>query len=140
MQYLPNTVQDIILFPQYFIPDNNLSINQKIYLSFQLNNTSKINQELLKNINKFKECQTCFVTDFINTDYYYLKNKPIYKFLLYTLLKQKKKSTIHLIESNNITNYNFLNYVFNNHIYINNSSNIDIEHSINRALITSIYN
>ena len=140
MQYLPDTVQDIILFPQYFKPDNNLSINQKIYLSFQLNNTSKINQELLKNINKFKECQNCFITDFINIDYYYLKNKPIYKFLLYILLIQKKKSTTHLIESHNITNYNFLDYVFNNHTYINNSSNIDIEHSINRALITSIYN
>ena len=139
MQYLPDTVQDIILFPQYFKPDNDLSINQKIYLSFQLNNTSKINQELLKNINKFKECQNCFITDFINIDYYYLKNKPIYKFLLYILLIQKKKSTTHLIESNNIKNYNFLDYVFNNHTYINNSSNIDIEHHINTGFITSIY-
>lgn len=131
MQYLPDELQNIIVFPKYYKPINKLSFNQKLYLLFQFRNTNYINLELNKTINKFKNIQNYFINNYIDSDSYYLSNKPIYKFLLYKLLKQKNKSTKHLFQNNNSLNYNFQNYIFNNFNFINNSNNITIEQHIN---------
>ena len=130
MQNLPDELQNIIIFPKYYKPINKLSFNQKIYLLFQFRNTNYINLELNKTINKFKIIQNCFITNYIDSDSYYLSNKPIYKFLLYKLLKQKNKSTHHLTHDNYNLDYNLENYVLNNASFINNSNNITIEQHI----------
>ena len=130
MQNLPDELQNIIIFPKYYKPINKLSFNQKIYLLFQFRNTNYINLELNKTINKFKIIQNCFITNYIDSDSYYLSNKPIYKFLLYKLLKQKNKSTHHLTQDNYNLDYNLENYVLNNASFINNSNNITIEQHI----------
>ena len=130
MQNLPDELQNIIIFPKYYKPINKLSFNQKIYLLFQFRNTDYINLELNKTINKFKIIQNCFITNYIDSDSYYLSNKPIYKFLLYKLLKQKNKSTHHLTQDNYNLDYNLENYVLNNASFINNSNNITIEQHI----------
>ena len=55
MQFLPDILQDIILFPKYYKPIINLSLNQKLYISFQFRNIHHINNELTSNINKYKK-------------------------------------------------------------------------------------
>ena len=131
MQSLPDVLQDLILFPKYYKNHTTLSLNQKIYLSVQFNNSHKIKKELHHHINIFNQCQNSYFTDFINPDYFYLTNKPIHIFLLYQLLKKKNKSTTHLIANNTTLNYNFMNYIFNNYNFINNNTPHIIQNHIN---------
>lgn len=132
MQFLPDVLQDLILFPKYYKNQTILSLNQKLYLSFQLNNCYKIKKELNYYINIFNQCQNSYLTDFINPDYFYLSKKPIHIFILYQSLKKKNKSITHLIPSNSEVNYNFANYIFNNYNFINSNSNNTIESNIHQ--------
>ena len=134
MQSLPDSIIDKILFPKYYKNYNTLSLNQKIYLALQFKNIHIITTELQTHITSFHQIKKYYIYDFINKDYYYIINKPIYYFILYNSLQKKNKSTQHLIHDTINFNYYIQNYTFNNDFIYNNNHYSNTLYNFNQIL------
>ena len=104
MNLLPDEIQNKILFPKYYKIHTHLTLNQKIYVSFQLYNKSIIANQITYLVKEFKYQKN-------RKDYniWRRSSHPNYIFILYRCLVKKNKE--HTLD---LTRKNYFRYFINN--------------------------
>lgn len=142
MESLPSDIQDKILFPKYYKCKNNLTLNEKIYLSMNLQKQKTISRQINSLVKEFDYQRN-------RSDYnmWSQTKHPSYIFILYRCLAKKNKEhtlnlnhynnfltslfAINLHQYTNLFNYPFINITHtthtNNDIYTPNINNIPID-------------
>ena len=122
MELLPVEIQDKLLFPKYYKCNKDLTLNEKIYLSINLQNKKNISNQIIYLTKEFEyQCN--------RSDYNIWKRtkQPSYIFILYRcLVKKNKEHILNLSRTNNINinniNINNININYNDDIYPYNQS------------------
>ena len=89
MELLPSIIQDRILLPKYYRLNDNKSLNEKIFLHFELKNKKKLVEEFSVELNIYNLNKNKLINTYENIDYYYLYKKGLCSFILYNLLKKR---------------------------------------------------
>ena len=134
MESLPVEIIDKILFPKYYKYNEELTLNEKLYLSSHLQNKITVANQIKHLVKEFH--YQCNRSDY---NMWRKSNQPVYMYIFYQSLSKKNKEHLldltphnfetgliftHLINSYNINNNNINNNNINNNN--NNDNNIDI--------------
>ena len=86
MELLPVEIIDKILFPQYYKCDENLTLNEKLYVSSQLQNKITVAKQINHLVKEYEYQRNR--SDF---NMWRKTKHPCYKFILYQSLSKKNK-------------------------------------------------
>jgi len=142
METLPVELINNILFPKHYKCNEELTLNEKLYLSSNLQNKITVANQIKHLVKEFEYQRN-------RSDYniWRKSNHSTYKYILYQSLSKKNKEHLlnltphnvepgliftHLINSLNINFNNFIN--FNNNNNNNNNNNIDFNFNNNIPL------
>ena len=104
MELLPVEIIDNILFPKYYKCNENLTLNEKLYLSHNLQNNITIGKQINHLIKEFNYQRNR--SDF---NMWRKTKHPCYIFILYQSLSKKNKE--HTLD---LTRKKYLRYLLNN--------------------------
>ena len=129
MESLPKEIIDKILFPKYYKCNEELTLNEKLYLSSQLQNKITVANQIKHLVKEFEYQRN-------RSDYnMWRKSKhPNYIFILYHCLAKKNKE--HTLD---LTRKNYFSYL-NNNIYNNIYNSITYIYGLHRNLFNSFIN
>ena len=138
MESLPKEIIDKILFPKYYKCNEELSLNEKLYLSHNLQNNITIGKQITHLVNEFEYQRNR--SDF---NMWRRTKHPSYIFILYQSLSKKNKE--HTLD---LTRKKYFGYLLNykNNLYhlnlsIMNTIDSYINNNINNYISdTVIYN
>ena len=129
MESLPSDIQDKILFPKYYKCKNNLTLNEKICLSLNLQKQRTISRQINSLVKEFDyQRNRCDYNMWSQTKH------PSYIFILYRCLAKKNKE--HTLD---LTRKNYFSYL-NNNIYNNIYNSITYIYGLHRNLFNSFIN
>tara|TARA_B100001564_G_C20586104_1_gene645565 strand:+ start:497 stop:868 length:372 start_codon:yes stop_codon:yes gene_type:complete len=119
MESLPLEIQDKILFPKYYKCDINLSLNEKLTLSFNIQNFKTVARQINSLVEEFTYQRQR--SDF---NMWRRSTLPNYKFILYQALSKKNKEyLLNLQKKSCIKNKNYIICIHENIINHFNQNN-----------------